>query len=76
MTTPGIAFGHRVEPQNERPPVTTYVEVQHQPDMWVRARVDRQWRYQGVWRVAVYYYVDALQYFRVIPADDCRSSQA
>jgi hypothetical protein len=42
--------------------------------MWVRARVDRQWRYQGLGKVAVYYYVGALQYLRVIPVDDCRSS--
>jgi hypothetical protein len=54
--------------------VTTYAEVQHQSGLWVRARVDRQWRHQGIWKVAVYYYVDALQYFRVIPADECRSS--
>ena len=59
-----------------RPTVTTYVEVQHQPGVWVRARVARQWRHQGVWKVAVYYYLDALQYFRVIPADDCRSPSA
>jgi hypothetical protein len=56
--------------------VTTYVEVQHQPGIWVRARVDRLWRYQAVWKVAVYYYVDALQYFRVTPADDWGSSSA
>jgi hypothetical protein len=53
--------------------VTTYVSVQHQPGGWARARVDRHWRHQGLWKVAVYY-LDALQYFQVIPADDCRSS--
>jgi hypothetical protein len=42
----------------------------------VLARVDRQWRYQGTWKVAVYYYLDSLQYFRVIPADDCRLPSA
>jgi hypothetical protein len=29
----------------------------------VLARVDRQWRYRAVWKVAVCYYVDALKYF-------------
>ena len=48
----------------------------HHPGVWVSARVDRQWRYQGFWKVAVYYYVDMLQYFRVLPADDCRPHSA
>jgi hypothetical protein len=29
---------------------------------------------RGFWKVAVYYYLDALQYFRVFPADDGRLS--
>jgi len=60
----------RVEPRKPRLTVTT--NVQHQQGVWVRARVDRQWRHQGVWKVTGHYYLDALQYFRVFPADDCR----
>jgi hypothetical protein len=59
----------------ERPPVTTFVEIEHQPGQWVRARVDKQGRYQGVWKVSVYYYLDGgLQFLRVLPADRCRST--
>ena len=41
-----------------------YVMVQHQPGQWVKARVEQRWRYQGRWRLAVYYYV-GLQHYRV-----------
>lgn len=36
----------------------TYVEVLHEPGVWVRARVEKQWRYEGRWRLSVYYFVD------------------
>ena len=38
-----------------------------------RARVAQQWRYQGRWRLAVYYYVGiGMQRYRVFDADQCR----
>ena len=45
----------RVEPFVVKPPVTD-VEIEHQPGVWVRARVDRLWWFHGAWMVAVYYY--------------------
>jgi hypothetical protein len=50
-----------------------YVLVQHEPDVWLEARVEKQWRHQGRWRLSVYYYVDVgLQHYRVYDADQCR----
>jgi hypothetical protein len=49
-----------------------YVLVPHEPDVWLRARVEKQWRYQGRWRLSVYYYVGLLQHYRVYDADQCR----
>jgi len=50
-----------------------YVLVPHEPDVWVEARVERQWRFEGRWRLSVYYYVGpGLQRYRVYDADQCR----
>jgi hypothetical protein len=47
--------------------------VQHQPGRWVEARVEKQWCYEGRWRLSVYYYVGiGMQYYRVYDADQCR----
>jgi hypothetical protein len=56
--------------------VTTYVLVQHRPGEWVRARVDRQWRYAGRWRLSVFYYLGMEQFYRVHDAADCRPSKS
>jgi len=51
--------------------------VQHQPGKWVEARVAKQWRHQGRWRLAVYYYVGVgMQHYRVYDADQCRPVSA
>ena len=50
-----------------------YVLVQHLPGQWVEARVEKQWRYEGRWRLSVYYYVAiGMQCYRVYDADQCR----
>jgi hypothetical protein len=50
-----------------------YVLVPHEPGVWLRARVEKQWRYQGRWRLSVYYYVGiGVQHYRVYDADHCR----
>jgi hypothetical protein len=62
----------RVEPCDQRPTLP-YVMVQHQPDQWVEARIKQQWRYEGRWRLSVYYYVGiGMQHYRVYDADQCR----
>jgi hypothetical protein len=48
------------------------VLVQHEPDVSVEARVEKQWRHGGRWRLSVYYYVGLLQHYRVYDADQCR----
>jgi hypothetical protein len=54
--------------------VSTNVEVQHEPGVWIRAWVEKQWRFQGRWRLSVYYYVGVgLQHYRVYDADQCRA---
>lgn len=46
----------------------TYVEVLHEPGVWVRARVEKQWRHGGRWRLSCYHYVELLQHYRVYDA--------
>ena len=46
--------------------------VQHRPGHWIEARVEKQWRYQGRWRLSVYYYIGLLQHYGVYDADQCR----
>lgn len=49
-----------------------YVLVQHEPDVWLEARVEKQWRHRGRWRLSAFYYVGLLQHHRVYDADQCR----
>jgi hypothetical protein len=49
------------------------VLVQHRPEEWVQARIEKQWRYERRWRLSCYYYVGLLQRYRVYDADQCRS---
>lgn len=51
-----------------------YVSVEHEPGFWVDAHVEKQWKHAGRWRLAVYYFVDAVQYYRVFDADQIRSA--
>jgi hypothetical protein len=48
------------------------VLVQHQPGQWLEARIEKQWRHQGRWRLSAYNYVGMLQHYRVYDADPCR----
>jgi hypothetical protein len=50
-----------------------YVLVQHRPGVWLEARVEKQWRHEGRWRLSAYYYVGLLQHYRVCDADQCRA---
>jgi hypothetical protein len=38
----------------------------------VVARVEKQWRHQGQWRLSVHYYVGLMQHYQVYGADQCR----
>lgn len=49
-----------------------YVSVEHEPDMWVDAHVEKQWKQEGRWRLSVYYFVGLLQCYRVCDADQVR----
>jgi hypothetical protein len=49
-----------------------HVLVEHQPGHWVRARVEKQWRYEGRWRLSCFYFVGLLQHYAVFDADQCR----
>ena len=49
-----------------------YVMVPHEPDLWVRAHVEKQCRYQGQWRLSCYYFVGLQQQYRVYDADQVR----
>jgi hypothetical protein len=51
----------------------TRVLVQHEPGVWVEANVEKQWQFECRWRLACYYYIDQLQYYRVYDADQCRA---
>ena len=43
----------------------SYVMVPHEADIWVRAHVERKWRYDGHWKLGCYYFVGKLQHHRV-----------
>ena len=49
-----------------------YVMVPHEPDLWVRAHIEKQCRYEGQWRLSCYYFVGRLQQYRVYDADQVR----
>jgi hypothetical protein len=77
MLRSGRAASHdahiRVEAYDERLTLP-YVMVQHQRDHWVEARVEKQWRREGRWRLSVYYCLGiGMQHYRVFDADPCRS---
>jgi hypothetical protein len=57
---------------SRRPPPVSYVAVEHEPGVWVDAHVERQWKHEGRRWLAVYYFVDGLQYFRVFDTDQVR----
>jgi hypothetical protein len=61
----------RVGPSDRRPTLP-YVMVPHEPDLWVRAHVEKQSKYNGRWRLGCYYFVGILQHYRVYDADQCR----
>jgi hypothetical protein len=47
--------------------------VPHEPDLWVRAHVEKRWNYEGRWRLGCYYFVGILQQYRIYDADQCRT---
>jgi len=56
-----------------RDPTMPYRARPHEPDVWLRAGVEKQWRYQGRWRRSVHYDGSiAMQHQRVYYADQCR----
>jgi hypothetical protein len=50
----------------------SYVSVQHEPDVWVDAHVEKQWKHEDRWRLSVYYFVGQLQYYREYDTDQVR----
>jgi hypothetical protein len=50
----------------------TYVSVEHEPEVWVDAHVEKQWRREGRWWLSVYYFVDGRQYYRAFEAAQVR----
>jgi hypothetical protein len=49
------------------------IKVQHQPGVWVEARVEKQWKFEGRWRLSCFYYLGTgQQYYRIYNASDCR----
>jgi hypothetical protein len=50
----------------------SYVSVEHEPDVWVDAHVEKRWRREGRWRLSVYYFVDGRQYYRTYDEDTVR----
>jgi hypothetical protein len=53
-----------------------YVSVEHEPDMWVDAHVEKQWKRGGKWRLSVYYFVGDRQYYRTFEADQVRPAMS
>jgi hypothetical protein len=49
-----------------------YVSVEHQPGVWVDAHIEKQWKYEGRWRLSCYYFVDTVQHYRAFDADQVR----
>lgn len=50
----------------------SYVMVPHEPDIWVRAHVEKKWQHEGRWRLGCYYFVGILQHYGIYAADQCR----
>ena len=67
-----VAFSVGVEPWDRRPTLP-YVMVPHEPDLWVRAHVEKQCKYEGQWRLSCYYFVGLQQQYRVYDADQVRA---
>ena len=53
-----------------------YVSVEHEPDVWVDAHVEKQWKRGGKWRLTVYYFVGDRQYYRTFDADQVRPAMS
>jgi hypothetical protein len=49
-----------------------YVSVEHEPDFWVDAYIEKEWKREGRWRLGCYYFVDTVQFYRVFDADQVR----
>jgi hypothetical protein len=49
-----------------------YVSVEHEPDVWVDAHVEKRWKRGGLWRLSVYYFVNGQQYYRSYDEDKVR----
>jgi hypothetical protein len=64
-------FGVGVEPFEEARRVS-YVSVEHEPDVWVDAHVEKRWKRGGQSRLSVYYFVDGRQYYRTYDEDNVR----
>ncbi len=53
-----------------------YVSVEHQPGVWVDAHIEKQWKRDGRWRLACYYFVDSVQFYRVFDAGQVRPASS
>jgi hypothetical protein len=50
----------------------SYVSVEHEPDVWVDAHVEKRWKRAGQWRLGVYYFVGGRQYYRTYDEEQVR----
>lgn len=50
----------------------SYVSVEHEPDVWVDAHVEKRWQRGGQWRLSVYYFVDGRQFYRTYDEEQVR----
>ena len=50
----------------------SYVSVEHEPDAWVDAHVEKRWKRAGQWRLSVYYFVGGRQYYRTFDEEQVR----
>jgi hypothetical protein len=49
-----------------------YVSIEHEPDVWVDAHVEKHWKREGRWQLGCYYFVGTFQFYRVFDADQVR----
>jgi hypothetical protein len=50
----------------------SYVSVEHEPDLWVDAHIEKRWKRAGQWRLSVYYFVGGRQYYRTYDEEQVR----
>ena len=50
----------------------SYVSVEHEPDVWVDAHVEKRWKRGGQRRLSVYYFVGGRQFYRTYDEDHVR----